>query len=778
MPVRTQERAAMTNYISTDKDKKCAQRRCVFYSLSSSSEARPKRSKKLSRQIKGNPSKLGSDAVRGSGLKRLFLPVTLIAVWLSGTTLALYWNSSQLLIGFDGGYMLNLAQRQFAWHIPLLSASMDWFQGLGDLFFAVNFRLLLSFLGASFFVDTTVIKVVIYEVVLCELSFAIILFGISLGASRTSSVAAALLTCLTFMPFAHPTLIYPILALIPQMGSLIACALLIGAAFLCFGRRGWLTDLPYALIVLVLLTWSALVSVTIILLAAPFLLLCAVSGMIAAGSSAERRCKIGLFAIATILLAAAGPGLYLVSTILDTAATTFPEELANNRASFYFASILFHWNQHGAAGPILVISGVAGAAIAAFDKSCRALQIFAITLLTYLGTRLTFAILIILFDFWRGPAPLYFEFFVIPVYAVFAALFWGRLLKSICRSRGWSLPRDQVVEVRLVTAAIILALALAISTSREGWAFPYPPKPNQITKILSRETGLGLGSEFRGRTANMIGRTIGRPIDWLVLHRIDYALTLESGNELRLVGLHYFGIPGFFQYTPTISPFFYVVASRLLAMPGEKQMRNVIVLRDINSRILAMLGVRFVITDRTYDGPATLRANITIPDRTLLLYEIGNPNIGNYSPIAARKASTASEAIVRMSDPNFDATREIIADLPDDAKDLVPARNASLSFYGASLRVRAETDGRSILLLPLEFSHCLEADAAGGKEPVLFRANLVETGILFSGHLDAMLSIRTGPFRNPACRLRDLFDAHALRVQDVQPRPVAGHFGL
>src|ERR1700692_4723034 len=159
------------------------------------------------------------------------------------------------------------------------------------------------------------------------------------------------------------------------MGSLIAAALLTGAAFLQYGRRGWLADLPFALIVLGLLGWSVLVSITIMLLAAPFLLLCAVSGIIAAVSPAERRCKIGLFAAAGLFMAA-GPAIYFVSTILDTAAVTFPNELANDRASFFFASILFHWKIVSPVGPLLMIFGIVGAAVAAFDQTNRTLRIF------------------------------------------------------------------------------------------------------------------------------------------------------------------------------------------------------------------------------------------------------------------------------------------------------------------------------------------------------------------------------------------------------------------
>ncbi len=711
-----------------------------------------------------------AEADRSGETTGLRTPLALIALWLCATTLAFYWKHTQLLIGFDGGYMMNLAARQFDWHLPLFTASMDWFQGLGDVYFAVNFRLLPAFILGSLFASITAAKVAIYEVVLCELSIATIAFAIALGASRTVAIAAALVICVTLLPFAHPTLIYGILPITPHMGSLIAGALLAGASFLAYGRRNWLADLPYALIVLALLAWSALVSVTIILLAAPFLLLCALSGTIAAASPAERRCKIGLVLVAGLFLAAAGPAIYLVSTIVDTAAVMFPEELANDRGSFFFASILFQGKSIGPAGPLLVISAIAGAVFAARDRTHPTLRIFAITLLSYLGSRLTFAILIVLFDFWRGPAPLYFEFFVMPLYAIFAVLFWARMLDRFWHSRGWVVPTGPSLDVRLVGGAAVLVVAMALVTSRKDFGFPYPPTLTPITSILSQETALRPGSVFHGRTADMNGRSIDRNVDWLELHSMDAGLVQATGNELRVVGLHYFGIPGLFQYNPTITPFFYAVTSRLLGLPGDKQMRNVIVLRDINPPALAMLGVRFVITDREYDGPARLRISVPVKDRTLRLYEIADPNLGNYSPTKVTKLATATDIIARLGQADFNPKTEIVADIGEAGERLVPARDASLTFLGPSLRIQAKSDGNSILLLPLEFSRCLEAKAAGSERPALFRANLVETGIVFSGYLDATLSLRTGPFLNPACRLRDLFDARALKVGEVPPR--------
>ena len=134
------------------------------------------------------------------------------------------------------------------------------------------------------------------------------------------------------------------------------------------------------------------------------------------------------------------------------------------------------------------------------------------------------------------------------------------------------------------------------------------------------------------------------------------------------------------------------------------------------------------------------------------------------------RLTTASDILARLADPNFDATREIIADIPGNSDGLLPARSARLSFLGATLRLQAESDGRSMLLLPLEFSHCLLASTVEGETPLLFRANLVESGVLFSGRLDTTLSLRTGPFLDPVCRLWDLLDARALSVGEVPRR--------
>src|SRR5260370_31480719 len=170
--------------------------------------------------------------------------------------------------------MRDLAQRQFEWQVPIFSASINLFQGLGDIFFPNNLRLFPAFIAASPLGSGVAAKVVIYGCVLAELLVAIVFFGRSLGASRPVSIAAALMTCLMLFPFYRSSLIHMIAALTPQIGTLIAAATAMAAAFLRFGRKSWLVDLPYALLIFALLAWSMLATSTSMILAGPFLLLC------------------------------------------------------------------------------------------------------------------------------------------------------------------------------------------------------------------------------------------------------------------------------------------------------------------------------------------------------------------------------------------------------------------------------------------------------------------------------------------------------------------------
>jgi hypothetical protein len=82
------------------------------------------------------------------------------------------------------------------------------------------------------------------------------------------------------------------------------------------------------------------------------------------------------------------------------------------------------------------------------------------------------------------------------------------------------------------------------------------------------------------------------------------------------------------------------------------------------------------------------------------------------------------------------------------------------------------SNGTSVALLPVQFSHCLALDdPASGR---VVRANLVQTGIVLDKHIDAQLSFGLGPF-SAGCRNRDLEDLKRLgsggSAHDAVPLP-------
>jgi hypothetical protein len=77
------------------------------------------------------------------------------------------------------------------------------------------------------------------------------------------------------------------------------------------------------------------------------------------------------------------------------------------------------------------------------------------------------------------------------------------------------------------------------------------------------------------------------------------------------------------------------------------------------------------------------------------------------------------------------------------------------------VRLQAETEGKALLVLPIQYSHCLMLEDAPNAR--LVRADFLLTGLIFTGPIDAMISFNYG-FFNAACRKADVRDMEAMQV--------------
>jgi hypothetical protein len=201
----------------------------------------------------------------------------------------------------------------------------------------------------------------------------------------------------------------------------------------------------------------------------------------------------------------------------------------------------------------------------------------------------------------------------------------------------------------------------------------------------------------------------------------------------------------------------------MLANPDDLQMRTVAIMRRPDSHALGLLGVRFVIADVELPPPflPVMETN-TYNDERLFLYELARVNLGKSSPTNIKVARDFDEALGEISDQKFDWEHSVVlfegAPLPGS---LVALNTAEIRMIPGGFSVAATSAGRSLVVLPFEFSRCLRLRAARSNQelqPVLMRVNAVETGLLFEKHVEAEVQYFTGLFRNATCRLQDAKD--------------------
>jgi hypothetical protein len=86
-------------------------------------------------------------------------------------------------------------------------------------------------------------------------------------------------------------------------------------------------------------------------------------------------------------------------------------------------------------------------------------------------------------------------------------------------------------------------------------------------------------------------------------------------------------------------------------------------------------------------------------------------------------------------------------------------------FERRAIRVQAESRGHSLLLLPVQYSHCLVPSEV--VKARLLPANLVQTAVLFQGNIELRIYFEYGVFHS-GCRRQDLADLAELGIFDEQ----------
>ena len=693
-----------------------------------------------------------------------------------------YLNVGNLFISIDGAYLLTLLTNQSIWNPPAFGFYWTNLQGLWSQQFPLN-----AFLVPAYFVPYAVLDITdfastpfqafVYSWCAAELFLATLLLGLALRFDRFGRLFAAWLVPFLFLPTLSVPLIYPISSVVPSAATGVAQTALLMALFSWQGRPGariW-ADLTRLILALILLVHMIVTQPILFLLAGVVLPVAVVGLIVQVTSPREVVVKIASAAAVTLLLAVTGFAGFLLGIFTDTAAGFWASELEQKHTSLYGVSMLFQSSVHGWTGPLLFATSALGLLQCAFNRGDSRSR-FAMTILAFIALWIGFGLFILAApNLWKGPLPVYVELFLLPIYALFAICCASEIGAAMPRifSRGpFMYPASLFRTFGLAAAVAWWAFAAYLAPPSNRRDYPFPPVRTAFLDKLIELAGLSPGAQFRGRVATMFGEQDEQTsVSWHQQARRDYNRTVAIGNDYRTAGLWYYNVPTLFEYSQTMSPAFYRAVTYLLARRYDRQMRNVVVLRRIEPFALALLGVRYVLTDAPQSEPLRLLATDTTFSREMVyLYEVPGANLGLSGVLDVTRVRSFEHALRTISDRAFDPERTalIIEQAGEEAipSSLARVLEAFLRIVPGGMAISARSDGTALLVLPVEFSRCLIVTSHLPDVPRLTRVNALETGLIFSHRVDVTIQYFTGPIKNAYCRLRDAQDFTNLLKDD------------
>jgi hypothetical protein len=683
-----------------------------------------------------------------------------LAVFVVFGALAFARNTLGLFDDFDGRYMLVEVLNRLTSTQPSFAFSNDFLQSIGNIQFLQNPWPLVLYWPISWFSDFNVGKVIAY------LFIAVIVFlsgyGLArlLSQGRQTALTAGWILGIVVTPFVPYPFFCPILALSPTSFLLIVSPVVGFWLMRAAGRSTLMADVLAALGLFVFLLYLLAVSPP----ALPLLALGAIPYAVLVVLLTHRRSElvrklVVLTGVIIIAICLRWPW-YLLGLFSYTAPHVFPGDFTVAYQGAIQVSILFQGALFGWAGPVFVATSAVGALLSLRDRAEEprlAAYVLLAVIASLIGIRLSFFFI----GDWLIFPPFYVEIAVWPLYGTFSAVALqraigfatagfavGKIFAGIGARAGWLLP----------VIAVTVTTTIALSKSTPDYA-PFPPRVTTMVDILKSNVALVPGSSFNGRVATII------PVDangaepvWQQQLHASLKVWRTIGNDQMSIGLWYYRIPTLFEYNQFLSPVFHALVKRTLQRPVLPHVRNIEIFSHANARVLRLLGVRYVILPQEESPIGVRRATEEIAGQRWGLFELPAPNLATYSPTSVEIRQSLASTLDFVADDSVDLTKAAVV-REEIGGPLTVVASSSLSTSDGDLHVVAQSPGRSLLVVPVEFSHCMELRdrraAMGGPEVRLVRADGVLTGIVFERELDAVLAFRTGPLHSPTCRWKD-----------------------
>ncbi len=317
--------------------------------------------------------------------------------------------------------------------------------------------------------------------------------------------------------------------------------------------------------------------------------------------------------------------------------------------------------------------------------------------------------------------------------------------------------------VLIIGAAAWVVYQMSLRTIYfSGWPPDADSRPVQIQRqALAAKPGEG----FRGKGIVLVGTQKRRRIEWFsdAFQVMYYKHRVAFGNDL-MNDAEAFDVPMSYNYGHWISPPMLALMAAAFYNPEDHIGRAAQVFREFRPNLARLLGVSLVVSDGPLPGQVELYRGVAV-DHPVYIHRVTDANLGQYSPTTTVVANSAKEILDRLLGPDFDGRRLAILERPVD-KELVPAERVSVTLTtGPRIHVEAYAPGTSLLVLPFEYSHCLQVEGNGLEQ--LIPVNLAQIGLVVHGEVSLKIEYRYGVIKGTECRKQDLQRANALHLAEA-----------
>lgn len=739
---------------------------------------------------------------------------------------ALFTNSPCLFFDWDGMNQAVVMDYFEQFTSSFKIAMVDPLQGMFDIYFQAYRGALPQMLVMKVLGYPGLHKIFFHASCDLALALAVYALGVATGLNRLVSLLATFLfAALTLPLFSFTGYLDNLFSISPSHTYVIAISTMVIALIWNIDGRTWSRTTLFTLLIILMLISAAWSFVFLFSTLAPIVIAMGFASLFADRGRSALTAKLAAGTLTAAALLAAGIPNYLYALGSSMAQQYFPMELmyptvavegwASDHPLTSILLVLAKWIPfifvHMGSPQWIMTVGVLGAFVASVTAKKRKFRVFAVSYLVVCG--LYAATLIVTSVYWpwltghsyRGPTLHRVVHFISPIGILFvsylivmaAQFIVSTAMIAVSASRRLlrndtdptAIDRQSVrLEHRiagysLLLAALVVPAALAATnnpgSSQKRCTLPYfsPLERAPIIDYLAPRIGLDIGSSYNGSVATLTGVRKQENLVWVDNVTADLSVWARTGNDLHTIGLWQYRIPTLFQANTAMTAQYFLTVTEFLSEPADRQTRTFAGITRANEKIMSLWGVRFVIADRPLSfGTQRLLVETglgpPLNNSAIRLYELAEPNLGNYSPTEIISANDTAETMAAMTRPDFDPKRMVVTNARLHGE-FMPARASSMTVIDGGLVIRAVSAGESILVLPVQYSHCWVAGPSQQDSPLptFFRANLMQLGIRFSGRLSATIKYEFGPFWHSHCRLEDGRDVERLKMTAVRRAP-------